>query len=236
MSPSPACLDSEERFGMLRVMGPAGSRNNMSDDCELIQGSSEWKQARCGSLGASRIMDVMARTKNGYGASRDNIMSELIVEHLTGKPYESFVNADMQFGADNEDTARSAYEFYTGERVAKVGIIRHPSIQGTHASPDGVVGDYGLVEIKCPKSSTHIETLITRTIPGKYQKQMLWQMACTGREWCDYVSFDSRMPENLRLFVQRVEFDAEEVKNMEMEVSAFLAEMNDKLEKLKGLP
>lgn len=199
---------------------------------QMIQGSEVWLAARLGKVTASRMDDLMARTKSGYGAGRSNYMAQLIAERLTGKVAESYTNAAMAWGTENEPAARAAYEFVTDLEVIETGFIQHPAINESGASPDGLVGADGLVEIKCPNTATHIETLLTRTIPGKYQKQMLWQMACTQRLWCDFVSFDPRMPEHLRIFVQRVAYDAKEVQRMELEVVEFLAEMVDKISKL----
>lgn len=201
----------------------------------MIQGSDEWFSARCGKVTASRIDDLMARTKIGYGASRANYMAQLIAERLTGKPTESYTNGAMQWGIDHEAEARAAYEFFREAQVTEVGFLLHPTIVESGASPDGLVGDDGLVEIKCPNTATHIDTLLNLQVPGKYTKQMLWQMASTRRKWCDFVSYDPRMPEKLRLFVKRFEFDAEEVRRMETEVLAFLNELNGKLELLRRL-
>lgn len=201
----------------------------------MIQGSDEWFSARCGKVTASRMDDLMARTKIGYGASRANYMAQLIAERLTGKPTESYTNGAMQWGIDHEAEARAAYEFFREAQVTEVGFILHPTIVESGASPDGLVCDDGLVEIKCPNTATHIDTLLSLQIPGKYTKQMLWQMASTRRKWCDFVSYDPRMPEKLRLFVKRFEFDAEEVRRMETEVLAFLNELNGKLELLRRL-
>ena len=197
-----------------------------------IQGSEAWLAERLGKVTASRMDDLMARTKSGYGAGRSNYMAQLIAERLTGKVAESYTNAAMVWGTENEPAARAAYEFVTDQEVIEIGFIQHQVINDSGASPDGLVGADGLVEIKCPNTATHIETLLTRSIPGKYQKQMLWQMACTGRLWCDFVSFDPRMPEHLRIFVQRMAYDAKEVQRMELEVTEFLAEMNDKIDRL----
>lgn len=199
----------------------------------LIQGTPEWKQARCGSLGASRIADAMARTKTGWGASRANLMAELICERLTGIPQESYTNAAMQWGIDTEPMARAGYEFHTGFDLVQVGLVTHPKIEGTHASPDGLVSGDGLVEIKCPNSATHIETLLGQTIPDKYIKQAQWQMACTGRHWCDWVSFDPRMPETMRLFIKRISRDEAMIADMEKEVTAFLRELESKVQGLR---
>lgn len=199
---------------------------------ELVQGTDEWKLARCGSLGASRMADAVARTKTGYGASRANLMAELLVERLTGVPTEGYTNAAMQWGTEKEPEARAAYEFKADVDVAEIGIVKHPTIPGTHASPDGLVGDDGMVEIKCPNTATHVETLLGDEIAGKYVTQMMWQMACTGRKWCDFVSFDPRLPESMALFVKRVHRDDKRIAELETEARAFLAELDGKVAEL----
>lgn len=204
-------------------------------DLDLQQGSPEWIAARVGSLGASRVAEALAKTKTGWGASRANLLAELVAERLTGAAAAGFTNAAMQWGNDKEPEARSAYEFMADVDVALVGIVRHPSIAGTHASPDGLVGDDGLVEIKCPNTATHIETLLSQKVPAKYVTQMLWQMACTGRRWCDFVSYDPRMPEAMRLFVRRVERDDAAVAQLEADVTAFLSELDAKVAELQAL-
>ena len=193
----------------------------------IIQRSPEWFAARCGSLGASQLADALAKTKAGWGASRANLRAKLVVERLTGQQEESFTSAAMQWGVDKEDEARTAYSFATGHHVKEVGLYRHPTIIGTHASPDGLVGDDGCVEIKCPNSATHIEVLKNNQIAHRYLLQMQWQMACADRQWCDFISFDPRMPDNLMLYVQRVERDNEMLAILESEVSAFLAEVEE---------
>lgn len=200
-------------------------------DC--AQGSPEWHAARCGRVTASRICDVIARTKTGWGASRANYMGELIAERLCGAVQPSFSNAAMQWGSETEPDARASYAFYQGIEVTEVGFVVHPGIEMSGASPDGLAGETGLVEIKCPNVSTHIETLLTRAIPDKYVVQMQWQMACTGRMWCDYVSFDPRLPEEMRLFVKRVPRDEDRIGTLEGYVRLFLEELEDKLQKLK---
>jgi len=199
------------------------------------QRTDEWFAARLGKVTASRVSDVIARTKSGYSASRDNYMAQLIVERITGKQAESFTNAAMQWGTEQEPFARAAYEARTGVMVDEVGFIAHPSIPDAGASPDGLVGATGLVEIKCPNTATHIETLINGSVPAKYVAQMQWQMACTGREYCDCVSFDSRMPAGAQLWVKRVERDNVLIGEMEAEVAKFLTELTDKVEKLTNL-
>lgn len=200
---------------------------------DMIQGTAEWKQARCGSLGASRMADVIARTKTGYGASRANLMAELLVERLTGVPTEGFVSAAMQWGTDKEPHARAAYEFRSDVEVAEIGIVPHPTIKGTHASPDGLVGEDGLIEIKCPNTASHVETLTGDEIAGKYITQMQWQMACTGRKYCDFISFDPRMPESMSLFVRRVPRDDTVIAQLEAEARKFLTELDAKVSDLR---
>lgn len=199
---------------------------------EIVQGSEEWKAIRCGRVTASRVADVVARTKTGYGASRANYMAELIAERLTGVPAEGYTNAAMQWGLDNEAQARREYEFAVDVDVAEVGFVMHPKIGQSGASPDGLVGDMGLVEIKAPNTATHIDTLLSQTVAGKYITQIQWQLACTGRAWCDFVSFDPRMPEAMRLWVLRVRRDEARIAELEKEVEAFLSELDGKVREL----
>jgi putative phage-type endonuclease len=161
-------------------------------------------------------------------------MAQLVCERLTGKPTEGFSNAAMEWGVEQEAAARDAYSAKVGELVTEVGFVDHPSIANSGASPDGVVGA-GIVEIKCPSTATHIEYLFEREPPQKYFYQMQWQMACTGAEWCDWVSYDPRMPENLQLLVVRIPRDTDCIQMLEKEVSEFLAELDVKVSKLKEM-
>lgn len=197
---------------------------------DIIQGSPEWFAARCGKVTASRIADLTAQTKSGWGAGRANYMAQLIAERLTGTVAESFTNAAMQWGTDTEPQARAAYEFFQNETVTEIGFVDHPTIPMSGASPDGLVGSDGLVEIKCPNTATHIDTLLKCNVPAKYIKQMQWQMACTGRKWCDFVSYDPRMPEHLALFVKRVESDG--IPELESQVVDFITELENKVDQL----
>ena len=199
----------------------------------IIQGSAEWHQARCGKVTASRIADVMAKTKTGYGASRANYMAELIAERLSGVPAEGYTNAAMAWGTEQEPEARRAYEFWMNVEVEEVGFVQHPKIVASGASPDGLVGTDGLVEIKCPNTATHLETLLDRSIDKKYQLQMQWQMACTGRSWCDFVSFDPRLPAPYQLYVYRVTADAALQSEIDAEVRKFLGELDAKVTELR---
>lgn len=198
----------------------------------IEQGSPEWHQARLGKVTASRIGDVAAKIKTGWGASRAKYMGELIAENLTHEPTPSFVNAAMQHGTDTEPQAAAAYSFYTDAELELVGFVDHPSIDQAGCSPDRLIGKDGLVEIKCPQTSTHIDTLLGGSIPKKYIDQMQWQMACTKREWCDFVSFDPRMPPASQLFIKRVERDKERIQELENMVVDFLFEMNEKIDRL----
>ncbi len=196
---------------------------------ELIQGSVEWLHARAGSLGASQVALALAKTKSGWGASRANIMATMIAERLTGSPAESFSNAAMIWGIETEPQARIAYQFYTSELVTEVGLVKHPNISGTHASPDGLVGSAGLLELKAPNTATHLDTLLSDKVPKKYVTQMMWQMACCERSWCDFASFDPRLPENMRLWVKRIERDDKLIADLEKDVTDFLRELGDKV-------
>jgi putative phage-type endonuclease len=198
----------------------------------MEQRSTEWYAARCGSLGASQIADALATTKTGWGASREALKNRLIAERLTGQPEPSYVNKYMQHGIDTEDEARRAYEAHTGTFVDEMAIAYHPVLSHTHASPDGLVGDDGLIEVKCPATSTHIETMRTGKAPSKYIKQMQWQMRCTGRDWCDFVSYDNRVPDHLKLFVVRVQRDDEMIAKLDAQVAEFLGEVERDIEEL----
>ncbi len=201
----------------------------------MEQRTPEWHAARLGKVTASKVGDVLARTKTGWGASRANYAAQLVAERLTGKPTEGFSNAAMQWGTDHESEARDAYCFHHDATVEEVGFVDHPTIPMTGASPDGLVGADGLVEIKCPNTATHIETLLGQSVPGKYVAQMQWQMACTGRQWCDFVSYDPRLPEAMRLFVARIHRDDAAIAQMEADVIAFLAEVADTVTRLTAL-
>jgi len=197
------------------------------------QRTEEWFAQRLGKVTASRVADVIAKTKTGASASRDNYATQLILERLTNKQAEFYSNAAMQWGTETEPMARQAYELKRGVFVDEVGFIDHPTIEMSGASPDGLVGKNGLVEIKCPESKTHMEYLLSGKAPAKYIPQMMWQMACTGREWCDFVSFDPRFPENLQILVVKVEYDPTYVKMLELEITQFLDDVSKKVEILR---
>ncbi len=201
----------------------------------MDQRTDEWFASRLGKATASRIADIIAKTKTGPSASRENYAVQLVLERITQSKGESYSNAAMQWGTETEPLARQAYELKRGLFVDEVGFIDHPTISNSGASPDGLVGTDGLVEIKCPNSATHMETLVTRKIPQKYIPQMTWQMACTGRSWCDFVSFDPRFPEHLQIFIERIEYDPTYVRMLELEVTQFLDEVEKKVEILRKM-
>lgn len=201
---------------------------------EIVQGSPEWFAQRLGKVTASRVADVVAKTKSGWGASRANYMAELVAERLTGNAAVRFHSAEMQWGTDMEPEARANYEFMTNATVEPAPFVPHSSIAETGASPDGYVGAEGLVEIKCPNTATHIETLLGGSVPGKYATQMQWQMACTGRVWCDFVSFDPRLPPSMQLFIKRLPRDDAAIKQLEADVVDFLNELRLTVHRLRS--
>lgn len=201
----------------------------------MNQLSPEWFAERCGRVTASRVADLMAKTKSGSAYSRANYMAQLIAERLTGQVAEGYASAAMQWGSEHEEQARAAYEFYTDQDIEQAGFVPHPTIDQFGASPDGLVGSDGLVEIKCPNTATHIETLIGRVIPTRYITQMSAQLSCTGRQWVDFISFDPRMPERLRMFKQRMYRSDEYILEIETEVKKFLEELYWKIEALESV-
>jgi putative phage-type endonuclease len=207
-------------------------KKSIERDC-MEQRTEEWFAARLGKVTASRVADVLAKIKSGESASRKNYKMELVVQRLTNKVGESFTNAAMEWGTEQEPFARMAYEAHTGTFVKEEGFVDHPTIEGFGCSPDGIVGE-GLIEIKCPNTATHIETVLENKAPSKYIPQMQCQMACTGAKWCDFVSFDPRVPDDLQLFVVRVERDQEYIDAMEVEVKQFLSEVLDLFNQLKA--
>ena len=193
----------------------------------------EHAQARVGKVTASRVHDIIATTKSGgFTAGRKNYLAELVAERLTGTPAPSYQSAAMAYGIECEAEARVAYVRQSSSmievvKVEEVGFVPHPTIKDAGCSPDGMVGKDGLIEIKCPNTATHIDTLLRGVIPVEYISQMQWQMACTGRAWCDYVSYDRRLPEHMRLWVHRVPVDPKIVKGMEALAVAFMDELAD---------
>lgn len=200
----------------------------------IEQGSEEWLKIRLGKVTASGVADVLAKTKTGVSASRGNYLIKLAIQRVTGVVEESYTNDAMQWGIDNEAQARVAYEVASGNFVDQIAFVDHPSIEWFGASPDGLINDDGLVEIKCPNSATHWSYIKDDGPPNKYYIQMQAQMACTGRSWCDFVSFDPRMPERSRLFIKRVMREDQYIFLMEEEVKQFLSEVAIEVNLMKG--
>ena len=197
----------------------------------MEQGTPEWLAARAGKVTASRISDVMAaKTTAAYRDYRAQIVAEI----LTGQPQESgFTNAAMEWGSAQEQFARAEYEMFCAWEVDEVGIVLHPTIERAAASPDGLVSTDGLVEIKCPKTSTHLQTLVDKKQPRQYENQMLFQMACTGRQWVDFVSYDPRLPNDLQLFVHRFDRNQERIDEIETAVKQFLSEVDEMIDNIR---
>lgn len=204
---------------------------------DVEQGTDEWKQIRVGKVTASKIADLMSKGKGGSeSAGVRNYRSQILCERLTNTVEETYINGAMLRGIELEPMARSCYEFIKGVEVEQVAFVDHPSIILSGASPDGICGN-GLVEIKCPNTATHIEYLLGGKAPSQYIPQMQWQMACTGSEWCDFVSYDNRLPEDLQLFIIRLERDNSLIADMEQAVKQFnqsVDEMIDQLKKIRG--
>lgn len=199
------------------------------------QGTMKWKLERSGCVTASRVSDVLARIKSGEAAARRDYKFQLVAEQLSGTAQDDgYMSAEMLFGIENEPLAREAYEAVEGVLVEQVGFIKHPRIERSGASPDGCIGDNGLIEIKVPKLATHLNYLLDGVVPSKYQPQMLWQMACCEREWNDFVSFRPDLPPELQLFKVRLNRDDARIKEMEKEIEVFLSEVDTLIAKLRG--
>jgi putative phage-type endonuclease len=198
----------------------------------MEQRTPEWFAKRLGLVTASRIADVMAKTKTGTAASRSGYMAQLITERLIGAPTQGHQSAAIEWGIEQEPHARAAYEAREGVLVDEVDFVRHPILEAG-ASPDGLVGEDGCIEIKCPNTSTMLEYIEDRSVPRKYILQIQWQLACTGRNWCDFVAYDPRLPEPLRLLVIRVPRDESVIAEIAGEVGRFLTELRDRVEHLQ---
>jgi putative phage-type endonuclease len=192
------------------------------------QRSPEWFAARLGRATASRFYDIIAGTKTGYAATRKNYRAELVIERLTGQSIDTYQNAAMQWGADTEELARITYMLQTGNMVTECGFFAHDTL-AAGASPDGLVEEEGTIEIKSPNPATHIETLRLGSIPSRYVPQVQGQLWITGRQWCDFISFDPRLPTNAQLFIQHIERDDSYIAYLEQEIIKFLAEVDEEV-------
>jgi len=203
---------------------------------DLVQGSQEWHEARCGSIGATAINDIMSTGKgSAESAGRKNYRAAKVCEILTKFTAENYVNAAMQRGIDLEPAARDVYSFVRGVDVEQVGLIKHPVLTYSHASPDGLVGDDGMIEIKVPSPANHIDYLLGRVVPSIYVKQLQWQMACSGRLWNDFVSYGPELPEEMQIFIVRMERDDAMIAEMEKAVIEFQVSIEKMIAELKAL-
>jgi len=205
---------------------------------DIIQGTPEWLQLRLGHVTASRVADIMAKTKTGPSASRQNYLIELAIQRVTGVVEESYKNEAMMRGTEEEPKARQAYELLTETFVEEVPFVKHKSIEWFGCSPDGIIknndGTYNLLEIKNSNSATHWSYIKANEPPTKYKIQMMAQMACTGAQWCDFFSYDSRMPEGSRHFLKRMMRDNAFIDEMEKEVKAFLDEVAEEVKLMEA--
>ena len=204
------------------------------ETAQIAQGTKEWFDLRLGKVTASRVADILAKTKTGPSASRQNYLIELALQRTTGIIEESYTNAAMEWGTQTEPQARVAYEVKTGNFVDQIAFVDHPTIAGFGCSPDGIVGE-GLIEIKCPNSATHWSYVKAKAPPTKYFIQMQAQMACTNSDWCDFVSFDPRMPERSQLLIVSVPRDNAFIVEMEAEIVKFLSEVEVEVNLMKGM-
>lgn len=199
---------------------------------DIVQLTPEWFEIKLGKVSASHIADVMATVRSGEAATRRNYRAKLIAETLTGEYEETFQSAAMERGIIMEPKAAMAYEFEKGVSTAQIGWADHPSIDNAGASPDRIVNHDGLAEIKCPNTATHLDYILNGMTDAKYIKQMQFQMACTVRQWCDFVSYDPRLPVHLQLYIQRFEADPEMIEEIETAVKEFISDMDEVLNKL----
>ena len=202
----------------------------------LTQNTPEWLVCRKGRITASRCDALVRRLKNGnYSADRTNYLWELVVEHLSGRATDRYVTQEMEWGIEQQPFAEAAYEMKTGVTVEPIGLVVHPEMDYFAASPDGLLDDDGLIEIKCPTTRTHLEWLKAGDIPEEYIPQMTAQMACMPeRQYCDFVSFDPRLPFGMQLFIRRYHRDKERIAQMEQEVAKFSGELAFVLMELSG--
>jgi putative phage-type endonuclease len=205
------------------------------DRVSVEQRTTEWNLQRLGNVTASRVADILAKTKTGASASRQNYLIELALQRVTGAIPQSFTSDAMQWGIDNEAQARVAYEIKTGNFVDQVGFIKHPTIEYFGASPDGIIDSNGLVEIKCMQPKGHWEVIKTKEIPKNYWIQQQAQLSCTNREWNDYVGFNPIFPDRSQLFIKRTYRDEVFISEMEAEIKKFLDEVEVEVKQMKGM-
>lgn len=207
--------------------------STISSHLRVEQGTPEWLEARLGIATASRFGDIMTTIKSGESSARKNYRAELTAERLTGVRTEGFKSAAMEWGSEYEPVARTAYELKTGLVTQTAGIFLHNKLRAG-ASPDALIGEDGLLEIKCPNTATHLETLLTKKVPKLYYWQVMGQLWITGRNWCDFVSYDPRMPVNARMFVKRIFLDEDAIEDLEYSVEDFLTSVDEQVNFVKN--
>ena len=203
----------------------------------MKQGSIDWFLARLGFCTGSHAADIMGFRKDGKErAERANYRAAVVAELLTGKPaFDGYLSPEMEWGNEQEAYARAAYEIDSTSDVDLVGFVIHETIPRMGGSPDALVGDSGLLEIKCPKTTTHLRWLLDGVVPEEHIPQMDFYMACTGRQWCDFVSYDPRIHEALRMFTKRLPRDEKRIADLEAAVVQFTLEVNDTIERLQAI-
>lgn len=197
----------------------------------MIQGSPEWFAARLGNVTPSRIIDIMPG-KSGYRAARKNYIAQCVCERLTGAREDTYTSPAMQWGTDTEPMARAVYEATMGVIVKEVGYIPHPDIEHFGGSPDGLISDDGMIEVKCPNTATHLDTLLNGTIKLDYLYQMHGYMIINARKWCDFVSYDPRLPDKHAIYIKRITYDIGMANSILTEVNKALTEINEMMDKL----
>jgi len=201
----------------------------------MEQLSQEWFEARLGKVTASRVSDVLATRKGQESTVRAKYKLQLATERLTNKKTDTYMNQAMQDGIEREPMAREIYEKLKDVTVEEVGFVQHPAIERAGASPDGLVGDDGIIEIKCPIETTHTTNLLERKLPSKYKPQVQFQLSTTGRKWCDFISYNPNFEPRLQLMVVRVERDDEYIEMLKFEILKFLAEVELMINQLQGI-
>ena len=200
---------------------------------DVEQGTQAWLDLRCGNITGSKFSDVLA---GGNGLVRNKYRVQLAIERITGNPIAmDYKSAAMINGSNNEPFARANYEFLNDVESVQVAFAFHPSIKRAGCSPDSLIGDDGLLEIKCPNMVTHVNYLLDKKIPGVYLKQMHWQMACTGRAWVDWMTYCREMPIHLRSMTIRVNRDEKIIQEYEAAAEKFNSEIDYLVKKLGEL-
>lgn len=204
-------------------------------DCD--QRSDEWRRARVGRVTGSRAGDVLAMLKNGSeAAARRDYRLQLVTERLVGEPQDSelFVNDDMRRGLELEADAFAAYEALTGQLATRVGFIAHNTLM-IGASPDGLIDDNGILELKVPRSATHLRYIRANVMPTDHLPQLLHNLYVTGARYADFMSFDPRFPAPLQTFYVRIERQEDQIRDYERKLLAFLAEIEAEVEEVQQL-